>query len=70
MHEVMLVVWKKNREGIKLLIYMGKYDLTCNWFSNSKWVNVMQWFGKNEAFTGLVFKEYCDAIMLLINFHP
>ena len=41
----------KNWDGIKLLIYMGKYDLTCNWLSNSKGFNAMQWSGQKETFT-------------------
>ena len=36
---------------IKLLIYMGKYDITCDWFSNFKRFNAMQQSGQKETFT-------------------
>ncbi|KAL8150881.1 hypothetical protein V2J09_020689 [Rumex salicifolius] len=47
--------WMKNLEmgipelldaGIKLLVYVGEYDLICNWLGNWRWVHGMEWSGK------------------------
>ncbi|XP_022990308.1 serine carboxypeptidase-like [Cucurbita maxima] len=56
-YRAMLVDWMRNAEvgipalledGIKLLVYAGEYDLICNWLGNSRWVNAMEWSGKEE----------------------
>eukprot|EP00253_Pinus_taeda_P033117 PITA_33117 len=55
--EYMLADWMRNMEvgiptlledGVKLLVYAGEYDLICNWLGNSRWVNSMDWFGKDN----------------------
>ncbi|KAJ1290880.1 hypothetical protein BS78_02G276800 [Paspalum vaginatum] len=57
-YEAMLLDWMRNLEvgipellenDIKVLIYAGEYDLICNWLGNSRWVDSMEWSGK-EAF--------------------
>ncbi|EAZ03855.1 hypothetical protein OsI_25989 [Oryza sativa Indica Group] len=57
-YQAMLLDWMRNLEvgipellenDIKVLIYAGEYDLICNWLGNSRWVNSMEWSGK-EAF--------------------
>ncbi|KAL5536839.1 hypothetical protein ACEPAF_662 [Sanghuangporus sanghuang] len=35
--------------GVRVLIYAGTYDWTCNWVSNKQWVEKLEWEGK-EAF--------------------
>ncbi|KEH29969.1 putative carboxypeptidase C [Medicago truncatula] len=49
--------WMKNHEvdipslleeGIKVLIYVGEFDLLCNWLGNSNWVHAMEWSGRNQ----------------------
>ena len=50
-YQVIFVIWMKNWGGIKLFIYMEKYDIICNWFNNFKEFNAMQWFGQMETFT-------------------
>ncbi|CAN8259853.1 unnamed protein product [Cochlearia groenlandica] len=53
----MLQDWMRNLEvgiptlledGINLLVYAGEYDLICNWLGNSRWVNAMEWSGKEN----------------------
>lgn len=34
------------QDGIKVLIYAGEYDLTCNWLGNSRWVQNLTWSGQ------------------------
>ncbi|KAK4482656.1 hypothetical protein RD792_009820 [Penstemon davidsonii] len=36
------------RDGVKLLIYAGEYDLICNWLGNSRWVEAMEWYGRKQ----------------------
>ncbi|CAK8576176.1 unnamed protein product [Lathyrus sativus] len=49
--------WMKNYEkdipalledGIKVLIYVGEFDLICNWLGNSQWVHGMKWSGQKQ----------------------
>ncbi|XP_010543556.1 PREDICTED: serine carboxypeptidase-like 49 [Tarenaya hassleriana] len=56
-YQAMLMDWMRNLEvgipklledGIKLLVYAGEYDLICNWLGNSRWVNAMEWSGKEK----------------------
>ncbi|XP_057953829.1 serine carboxypeptidase-like [Malania oleifera] len=35
-------------DGIKLLVYAGEYDLTCNWIGNERWVDALLWAGQRE----------------------
>nr|XP_027191076.1 serine carboxypeptidase-like 48 [Cicer arietinum] len=35
-------------DGIKVLIYAGEHDLTCNWLGNLNWVHAMKWSGQNQ----------------------
>ncbi|GJN03301.1 hypothetical protein PR202_ga20731 [Eleusine coracana subsp. coracana] len=35
-------------EGIKVLIYVGEYDLICHWLGNFRWVNAMVWSGQQN----------------------
>ncbi|CAA7059971.1 unnamed protein product [Microthlaspi erraticum] len=35
-------------DGINVLVYAGEYDLICNWLGNSRWVNAMEWSGKES----------------------
>ncbi|XP_076911078.1 serine carboxypeptidase-like [Bidens hawaiensis] len=53
----MLMDWMRNFEvgiprlledGIKMLVYVGEYDLKCNWIGNSRWVHAMEWSGQKE----------------------
>nr|GMD24079.1 serine carboxypeptidase-like [Ipomoea batatas] len=32
-------------DGINLLVYVGEYDLICNWLGNLRWVGALQWSG-------------------------
>ncbi|XP_019190137.1 PREDICTED: serine carboxypeptidase-like [Ipomoea nil] len=43
----LLVVMSSYTEsaGINLLVYVGEYDLICNWLGNSRWVGALQWSG-------------------------
>lgn len=54
-YEAMTGDWMKNfelgipwllKDGVKLLIYAGEYDLICNWLGNSRWVDKMVWSGQ------------------------
>ncbi|NP_001141041.1 Serine carboxypeptidase-like precursor [Zea mays] len=65
-YEAMLLDWMRNLEvgipellesDIKVLIYAGEYDLICNWLGNSRWVNSMEWSGK-EAFVSSSEKPF------------
>ncbi|XP_006657694.1 serine carboxypeptidase-like [Oryza brachyantha] len=65
-YEAMLLDWMKDLEvgipellenDIKVLIYAGEYDLICNWLGNSRWVNSMEWSGK-EAFASSSEKSF------------
>ncbi|KAG2645322.1 hypothetical protein PVAP13_2KG363470 [Panicum virgatum] len=65
-YEAMLLDWMRNLEvgipellenDIKVLIYAGEYDLICNWLGNSRWVNSMEWSGK-EAFVSSSDKPF------------
>ncbi|XP_073286595.1 serine carboxypeptidase-like [Primulina huaijiensis] len=56
-YEGMLQDWMRNlevgipallEEGIKLLVYVGEYDLICNWLGNSKWLDAMTWSGQEK----------------------
>ncbi|ESQ49023.1 hypothetical protein EUTSA_v10020509mg [Eutrema salsugineum] len=56
-YTAMLQDWMRNLEvgiptlledGINLLVYAGEYDLICNWLGNSRWVNAMEWSGKES----------------------
>ncbi|CAN8270071.1 unnamed protein product [Cochlearia groenlandica] len=56
-YQAMLMDWMRNLEvgiptlledGINLLVYAGEYDLICNWLGNSRWVNAMEWSGKES----------------------
>nr|GLL33953.1 serine carboxypeptidase-like [Ipomoea trifida] len=33
------------QDGINLLIYVGEYDLICNWLGNLRWVQALEWSG-------------------------
>ncbi|XP_058734965.1 serine carboxypeptidase-like [Vicia villosa] len=35
-------------DGIKVLIYVGEFDLICNWLGNSNWVHAMEWSGQKQ----------------------
>ncbi|XP_038707189.1 serine carboxypeptidase-like [Tripterygium wilfordii] len=57
--------WAKNfevdiaallKEGIKILIYAGDKDFTCNWFGNFKWLLNTEWYGKEEFLETVTFK--------------
>ncbi|TVU39296.1 hypothetical protein EJB05_12709 [Eragrostis curvula] len=65
-YQAMLLDWMRNLEvgipdllesDIKVLIYAGEYDLICNWLGNSRWVNSMEWSGK-EAFVSSSEKPF------------
>ncbi|KAG8080579.1 hypothetical protein GUJ93_ZPchr0007g5822 [Zizania palustris] len=65
-YEAMLLDWMRNLEvgipellenDIKVLIYAGEYDLICNWLGNSRWVDSMEWSGK-EAFVSSSEKPF------------
>uniref|UniRef100_A0A1J3DA97 Carboxypeptidase n=1 Tax=Noccaea caerulescens TaxID=107243 RepID=A0A1J3DA97_NOCCA len=56
-YSAMLQDWMRNLEigipalledGINMLVYAGEYDLICNWLGNSRWVNSMEWSGKES----------------------
>ncbi|MCL7028626.1 hypothetical protein MKW94_000722 [Papaver nudicaule] len=56
-YQGMLMDWMRNLEvgiptlledGIKLLVYAGEYDLICNWLGNSRWVEAMEWSGRQK----------------------
>ncbi|PNT75133.1 hypothetical protein BRADI_1g28006v3 [Brachypodium distachyon] len=62
----MILDWMRNLEvgipellesHIKVLIYAGEYDLICNWLGNSRWVNSMEWSGK-QAFVSSTDKPF------------
>ncbi|CAL1403810.1 unnamed protein product [Linum trigynum] len=36
------------QSGIRALIYVGEYDLICNWAGNSEWVNALNWSGQQR----------------------
>ncbi|KAF8700781.1 hypothetical protein HU200_034138 [Digitaria exilis] len=65
-YQAMLLDWMRNLEvgipellenDIKVLIYAGEYDLICNWLGNSRWVNSMEWSGK-EAYVSSSEKPF------------
>lgn len=35
-------------DGLKVLVYAGQADYICNWFGNRKWINMLEWNGKDE----------------------
>ncbi|KAK6945814.1 Peptidase S10, serine carboxypeptidase [Dillenia turbinata] len=59
-YQAMLMDWMRNleegiptllKDGVKLLVYAGEYDLICNWVGNSRWVHAMDWAAK-QSFVG------------------
>jgi hypothetical protein len=34
--------------GIRVLIYAGTYDWQCNWVANARWVDKLEWSGRDE----------------------
>lgn len=36
------------KDGIRVLIYAGNYDLICNWLGNRRWVDTLEWDGAAE----------------------
>ncbi|KAE8268864.1 hypothetical protein A4X09_0g3474 [Tilletia walkeri] len=34
--------------GIRMLFYVGKLDLSCNWVGNKRWLFNMDWYGKEK----------------------
>lgn len=34
--------------GIKILFYVGNYDLLCNWVGIEKWTRALEWHGQAE----------------------
>ncbi|CAA2933752.1 serine carboxypeptidase-like [Olea europaea subsp. europaea] len=45
-YEVVIPALLEN--GVKLLVYVGEYDLICNWLGNSRWVDAMVWSGQKN----------------------
>ncbi|KAJ8503551.1 hypothetical protein ONZ45_g10765 [Pleurotus djamor] len=43
--------------GVRVLIYVGTYDWSCNWIGNEKWTLQMEWSGKEE-FSKLPLREW------------
>ncbi|XP_047312950.1 serine carboxypeptidase-like [Impatiens glandulifera] len=35
-------------KGIKVLLYVGEYDIVCNWIGISRWVQAMKWSGQKK----------------------
>jgi len=34
--------------GVKVLIYVGSYDWSCNWIGNERWTLALEWTGQEE----------------------
>ncbi|EJD36685.1 peptidase S10, serine carboxypeptidase [Auricularia subglabra TFB-10046 SS5] len=45
------------QRGVRVLIYVGTYDLVCNWVGNLAWTTALEWPG-HEAFAGTEFREW------------
>ncbi|KAJ7596544.1 serine carboxypeptidase [Mycena floridula] len=43
--------------GIQVLIYVGNFDLACNWVGNQRWTLALEWSGKEE-FNALPLREW------------
>ncbi|KAJ7630217.1 serine carboxypeptidase [Roridomyces roridus] len=43
--------------GVRVLIYVGTYDWSCNWVGNERWTLEMQWSGR-EAFNKEALKPW------------
>lgn len=43
--------------GVRVLIYVGTYDLVCNWVGNERWTLTLDWSGKEE-FTREPLREW------------
>ncbi|KAF7330037.1 Carboxypeptidase [Mycena kentingensis (nom. inval.)] len=44
--------------GVKVLIYVGTFDWTCNWVGNQRWTMALEWSGA-EAFRKEELNEWC-----------
>ncbi|KAK0564562.1 hypothetical protein OC861_004209, partial [Tilletia horrida] len=47
--------------GIKLLIYVGTLDWTCNWVGNKKWLFEMEWSGKDKFLAAKNYRWIVDG---------
>ncbi|CAK8576180.1 unnamed protein product [Lathyrus sativus] len=70
-YQAMLQDWMRNLEvdipelledGIKVLIYVGEFDLICNWLGNSNWVHAMEWSGQNQFATSKTVQFLVDGV--------
>ncbi|KAL3828493.1 hypothetical protein ACJIZ3_017295 [Penstemon smallii] len=70
-YDAMTGDWVKNfevgipsllRDGVKLLIYAGEYDLICNWLGNSRWVDSMEWYGRRQFLSALTVPFTVDGV--------
>ncbi|KAF8650965.1 hypothetical protein AX16_005001 [Volvariella volvacea WC 439] len=43
--------------GIRMLIYAGTYDWQCNWVANWRWVEKLEWSGR-EAFASVDWRKW------------
>ncbi|CAK8576175.1 unnamed protein product [Lathyrus sativus] len=48
-------------DGIKVLIYVGEFDLICNWLGNSNWVHAMEWSGQKQFAASKTAKFLVDG---------
>jgi carboxypeptidase C (cathepsin A) len=43
--------------GVDVLIYVGNYDLVCDWVGNEKWTSKLEWSG-GDAFRAEGMREW------------
>jgi carboxypeptidase C (cathepsin A) len=56
-HPTYLYVAGLLERGIRVLIYVGKYDWICNWVGNERWTLGLEWSGQ-ELFRSQNLKEW------------
>ncbi|KAJ7596523.1 serine carboxypeptidase [Mycena floridula] len=56
-HPTALHVAALLERGIQVLIYVGNFDLLCNWVGNQMWTLALEWSGKEE-FNAMPLREW------------
>ncbi|CAK5279758.1 unnamed protein product [Mycena citricolor] len=46
--------------GVRVLIYVGTYDWSCNWVGNERWTRGLEWSGR-EAFAGRALRPWSSG---------
>jgi cathepsin A (carboxypeptidase C) len=47
-HQTQYYIGELLERGVRVLIYVGEHDWTCNWVGNERWTLAMEWSGHEE----------------------